>query len=64
MKTYQIIETVYREFFIEAESFAEASDKLRTLPIVPYDEWSDGNFRLEDIHDGTDWEKDTVSVRL
>lgn len=55
MKTYQLIDTIYREYFIEANSKAEAIEKMIAGDIKPAEEWSDDRVEVVDIHDGNDW---------
>ena len=55
MKTYQIVETIYREFFVEAKSKEEALQKLSGEDIECNDEWSSEHLKVIDIHDGNSW---------
>lgn len=56
MKTYQIVETIFREFFIEAKTKEEALQKLAVEDIECNDEWSSEQLKVVDIHDGDTWD--------
>ena len=55
MKTYQLIDTIYREYFIEAESKEQAIEKMVAGEVKPTEEWTDDRVEVVDIHDGKDW---------
>lgn len=55
MKTYQLIETIYKEYFIEAESLDDAINKIDSGEAKPSEVWSDERIEVADEHDGKDW---------
>ena len=55
LKTYQIFQTISREFFIEAESEDQAFEILDLGQIKPTDETAI-SAEIADIHDGQDWQ--------
>ena len=55
MKTYQLIDTIYKEYFIEAESEAEAIEKMVSGLVQPSDTWTDDRVQVVDVYDGKDW---------
>lgn len=58
MKTYQLIDTIYKEYFIEAESEAEAIEKMIAGDIAPSETWTDDRVQVVDVHDGKDWQNE------
>ena len=56
MKTYHLIDTIYREYFIEAESEDEAIEKICSGEENPAEEWHDDRLKVVDIHDGKEWQ--------
>ena len=54
MKTFQIYRTVSQEFFIEAESEADAIGKIDKGYTKP-DEEIELSLTVADEHNGTDW---------
>ena len=56
MKTYQLIDTIYREYFIEAESKEQAIEKMVAGEVKPNEEWTDDRVEVVDIHDGKEWQ--------
>ena len=55
MKTYQLIDTIYKEYFIEANSKEEAIEKMVAGDIEPTDTWTNDRVEVVDVHNGTDW---------
>lgn len=62
MKTFQLIETTYREYFIEAESLEDAIGKIEAEEVKPVETWTDESIEVIDIHDGHQWESERVSA--
>ena len=62
MQTYQIIETVYREYFIDANSKDEAIEKIQSGKSKPIDQWVDDTLKLVDVYDGSDWKAEPVKA--
>ena len=54
MKTYQLIDTIYKEYFIEANSKEEAIEKMVAGDIEPTDTWTNDRVEVVDVHNGTD----------
>lgn len=64
MKTYQLIDTIYKEYFIEAESEAEAIEKMVAGDIKPSEVWTDDRVQIVDIHEGKDWLVEPTGVNV
>lgn len=62
MKTYQLIDTIYKEYFIEADSEAEAIEKMCSGDIEPVDTWTNDRVEVVDVHDGNDWKVEKVNA--
>jgi hypothetical protein len=62
MKTYQLMGVMYKEYFIEADSAAEAIEKMFSEDIEPVDTWTSDQVEVVDIHDGNDWEVEKVNA--
>jgi hypothetical protein len=61
MKTFQIFRTVSYEYFIEAETEAEAIMKMDKGYEKPTDE-TELSMTVADIYDGIDWENEKVNA--
>jgi len=61
MKTFQIFRTVSYEYFIEAETEAEAIMKMDKGYVKPTDE-TELSMNIADTHDGVDWENEKVNT--
>lgn len=57
MKTFQIYRTISQEFFVEAESDAEAIRMIDEALISPYDT-TELSLTITDTHDGMVWESE------
>ena len=55
MKTFQIFETVSKEYFVEAKSYAEALEKIYSGEVL-CDNEEIIDYRLSDTHNGETWE--------
>lgn len=59
VKTFQVFETVSKEYFVEAETFDEAVDKIMDKKVqatsVETIDWIEA-----DCHNGEYWEKEAV----
>ena len=60
MKTFQIFRTVSQEYFIEAESEADAIGKIDKGYIKPYEE-TELSLNVSDTHDWQDWQSEKVN---
>jgi hypothetical protein len=61
MKTFQIYQTVSFEYFVEAETEAEAIGKIDDGYVEPEDR-TELSLIVTDIHDGKAWESEKVST--
>jgi hypothetical protein len=62
MKTYQLVETVYKEYFVAANSLDEAIGKIEEGKVQPVETWTDDRIEVADVHDGQDWTVEKVSA--
>ncbi len=61
MKTFHLVETVYREYFIEADSVEDAIDMIETGELKPYSENGHEEIEVVDVHDGKEWRSEKVA---
>lgn len=57
MKTFQIFETVSREYFVNADSYDDAIKKIDKGEVLP-DSEEIVDYGLADTHDGNKWENE------